>query len=125
MSDDPIPCRNCGSPACEWPGECKPPSRLPVVVIEGERYFRDDRLEEFRNVNDPHDRIDFEFFDGADEFPGDGRRPGAPMEGPPLAVPEEVLDILNDLIEWDSFMGCHEGEVWERAREIRDRMVVS
>jgi hypothetical protein len=33
------------------------PLVLPVVEIEGTRYYRDDRLKEFRNVNNPHDRI--------------------------------------------------------------------
>jgi len=41
---------------------------LPVVVIEGRRYFRDDRLEEFRAVDNPHERIAFDdvYYD---EFP--------------------------------------------------------
>jgi hypothetical protein len=34
------------------------PRVLPVVEIQGKRYYRDDRLREFRNVDDPHDRID-------------------------------------------------------------------
>jgi hypothetical protein len=63
----PIPCVNCHSPACEWPGEC------------------DDEAE---------------------------------------CVAEEILDILNDLIEWDAYVGPHENEVWTRARAIRDRLVV-
>ena len=32
---------------------------LSIVRINGRLYFRDDRLEEFRAVNDPHDRITF------------------------------------------------------------------
>ena len=32
---------------------------LPIVKIQGNLYFRDDRLEEFRHVNDPHKRILF------------------------------------------------------------------
>jgi hypothetical protein len=32
---------------------------LPVVLIEGRSYFRDDRLEEFRAVDNPHDRMVF------------------------------------------------------------------
>ncbi len=130
-----IPCVNCGSTACEWPGECKPRGQLPIVEIEGTRYYRDDRLEEYRNVDDPHDRITFEFFDGSEEgLPGDPptcEACGAPLhEGAcpvctaPLEAPEEILDILNDLIEWDACVGPFENEVWDRARAIRDRLVV-
>ncbi len=35
------------------------PRGLPVVEIEGKRYYRDDRLEEYRNVSDPYDRKPF------------------------------------------------------------------
>jgi hypothetical protein len=45
----------------------KPPNRegatpraLPRVVIEGQLYFRDERLQEYRAVADPCDRIPFE-----------------------------------------------------------------
>jgi hypothetical protein len=133
--ETPTPCRNCHSPACEWPGECDPADRLPVVEIAGTRYYRDDRLEEYRNVDDPHDRISFEFFDGSEEgLPGDPATCatcGAPTDGEacpvctaPLEAPEEILDILNDLIEWDAYVGPFENEVWDRARAIRDRLVV-
>ena len=33
---------------------------LPRVWIDGKEYFRDDRLEEFRAVDNPGDRITFE-----------------------------------------------------------------
>ena len=36
------------------------PRRLPTVQIRGRQCFRDDRLEEFRAVDDPFDRIPFE-----------------------------------------------------------------
>ena len=45
-------CRN-GSPGIGRPG------RLPVVTLNGKNYFRDDRLREYRNVKNPHDRIVF------------------------------------------------------------------
>jgi len=32
---------------------------LPRVWIDGKEYFRDDRLEEFRVVDNPHERITF------------------------------------------------------------------
>ena len=35
------------------------PRRLPVVTLNSKNYFRDDRLREFRNVNNPVDRIAF------------------------------------------------------------------
>lgn len=31
--------------------------RLPIVVINGRRYFVDVRLREYRAVDNPHDRI--------------------------------------------------------------------
>ena len=33
------------------------PRMLPVVELAGKRYYRDDRLGELRNVENPHDRI--------------------------------------------------------------------
>ena len=35
-------------------------TQLPIVDINGTQYFRDDRLREFRNVNDVQDRIRFD-----------------------------------------------------------------
>jgi hypothetical protein len=37
---------------------------------------------------------------------------------------EEILDLLNDLIEWDAYVMQSEQEVWKRARKIRDRISV-
>ena len=36
------------------------PTRLRVVVINGKRYFADERLHEYRAVENPHDRIDMD-----------------------------------------------------------------
>jgi hypothetical protein len=36
------------------------PRRLPVVEIDGKEYFQDDRLQEYRAVDNPHERITFE-----------------------------------------------------------------
>jgi hypothetical protein len=36
------------------------PRRLPIVMIDGKPYFRDDRLREYRAVDNPHDRIAFQ-----------------------------------------------------------------
>ena len=33
---------------------------LPIVYMGGKKYYRDDRLREFRAVDNPHDRITFE-----------------------------------------------------------------
>ena len=33
---------------------------LPRVYMSDKEYYRDDRLEEFRAVNNPHDRVTFE-----------------------------------------------------------------
>ena len=35
------------------------PRKLEVVKINGKQYFKDDRLKEYRNVNNPHDVIRF------------------------------------------------------------------
>lgn len=38
----------------------KEPSKarhLPIVTIRGRTYYRDDRLQEYRAVDNPHDRI--------------------------------------------------------------------
>lgn len=35
------------------------PNQLPIVKIRGKKYYRDDRLREFRRVEDPHERIPF------------------------------------------------------------------
>lgn len=37
--------------------------RLPIEVIAGRQYYRDDRLKEYRHVDNPHVRIPF---DGVD-----------------------------------------------------------
>jgi hypothetical protein len=39
-------------------GPC--PRRLPIVRIRGRLYYQDDRLQEFRAVDAPWDRIPFE-----------------------------------------------------------------
>jgi hypothetical protein len=36
------------------------PRRLPIVWINGRAYFEDDRLREYRAVDDPGERISFE-----------------------------------------------------------------
>ena len=33
---------------------------LPRVLLDGVWYFRDDRLREFRRVDNPHERITFD-----------------------------------------------------------------
>jgi len=33
--------------------------RLTIVEIDGKYYYRDDRLREYRNIDDPADRIPF------------------------------------------------------------------
>ena len=35
---------------------------LPIVTIKGKRYYQDNRLQEFRAVGNPHDRIEFAEF---------------------------------------------------------------
>ena len=35
------------------------PRILPVVEVDGKRYFKDTRLRQLRNVKNPHDSIDF------------------------------------------------------------------
>ena len=40
--------------------EAASPRRLPVVRIRGRLYYQDDRLQEYRAVNAPWDRVPFE-----------------------------------------------------------------
>jgi hypothetical protein len=35
------------------------PRGLPVEEIDGKRYYRDERLGEYRHVDNPHDRLPF------------------------------------------------------------------
>jgi hypothetical protein len=47
---------------CEWcrNGSAGIPKRLPVVTLRnGRSYFVDRRLQQLRNVHNPHDYIDF------------------------------------------------------------------
>ena len=37
----------------------KMPVRLPVVQFEGKRYYLDLRLRQLRNVENPHDYVDY------------------------------------------------------------------
>ena len=56
-SEDRTPCVWHGwAPAPKGP--C--PRRLPIVRIRGRLYYQDDRLQEFRRVDDIDDRISFE-----------------------------------------------------------------
>ena len=34
--------------------------QLPIIEYKGKRYFRDDRLRQIRNIENPHDFVDFE-----------------------------------------------------------------
>lgn len=34
--------------------------QLPIVKLGKKRYYRDDRLQEYRNIKNPHDRIPFQ-----------------------------------------------------------------
>jgi len=34
--------------------------QLPIVTYKGKKYYRDERLRQLRNVNNPHDYINFE-----------------------------------------------------------------
>jgi len=54
-----------GRTPCIWRGWAPAPQgpcprRLPIVRIRGRLYYQDDRLQEFRAVDAPWDRIPFE-----------------------------------------------------------------
>jgi hypothetical protein len=34
--------------------------QLPIIDYKGKKYFRDDRLGQIRNVENPHDYVEFE-----------------------------------------------------------------
>jgi len=42
------------------PYEVPMPRVLPIVELDGKRYFKDERLGEFRNVENPHDVLRFQ-----------------------------------------------------------------
>lgn len=44
-------------------GEPSPVRELPMFQIQGKVYFRDERLQEYRSVDDPGDRITFDQFE--------------------------------------------------------------
>jgi hypothetical protein len=50
------------TPGSGWAAEANAacPRRLPVVRIRGRLYYQDDRLQEFRAVDAPWDRVPFE-----------------------------------------------------------------
>ena len=54
---DQTPCAGCGQQSGP---EQACPRRLPIVRIRGQLYFQDDRLQEFRAVDAPWDRVPFE-----------------------------------------------------------------
>jgi hypothetical protein len=56
-SEGRTPCALSGW-AAEPKGPC--PRRLPIVRIRGRLYYQDDRLQEFRAVDAPWDRVAFE-----------------------------------------------------------------
>ncbi len=39
--------------------------QLPTIEYKGKKYFRDDRLRQIRNVNNPYDYVDFENVDSS------------------------------------------------------------
>ena len=40
--------------------------QLPIVEHNGKKYFRDDRLRQIRNVDNPHDYVNFEELNGGE-----------------------------------------------------------
>jgi hypothetical protein len=40
--------------------------QLPTIEYKGKKYFRDDRLRQIRNVENPHDYVDFEELNGGE-----------------------------------------------------------
>ena len=35
------------------------PKQLPIIIVGKKKYFLDEKLMELRNVNNPHDRLDY------------------------------------------------------------------
>lgn len=144
---EPIACRNCGSPACEWPGECKPAKTTAEALdaqdwserigeldtacrgADGTRARQEsDNATRWTRYTVPDGSVLTMSGDSWDlGYPGCFCWQGVGHDAvctAPLDAPEEVLDILNDLIKWDAYVGPFENEVWDRARAIRDRLVV-
>ena len=47
------------APIEDEPDPDQSPRQLPVIRLGRKLYYRDDRLREYRNVNNPHDRLPF------------------------------------------------------------------
>ena len=65
---------------------------LPVVEIGGQKYFKDDRLQEFRAVDNPHDRILFKDYDMALAFKLLVERYGDSLKFLVLSTEDDDLD---------------------------------
>ncbi len=97
------------------------PVRLPVVTMNGKSYFVDSRLRQYRNVENPHDFIDFDQPDVVYSY----TRAQAIEDGVladisklaqeaglkfPVAVTTRVFELLNDTAQpGQSF----EGRAWD------------
>src|SRR5262245_24493445 len=55
------------------------PRMLPVEEIHGTRYYRDERLKEYRNVENPHDRITLDTLQMAERRYDLGRKTPQPI----------------------------------------------
>lgn len=46
------------------------PRQLPIVKVGNKEFFKDNRLKEYRNINNPHERYTFEEMEKVEEFIG-------------------------------------------------------
>jgi len=50
--------------------ESDKPKQLPIVKVGGKEFFKDNRLKEYRNIQNPHERYSFEEIQKVEEFIG-------------------------------------------------------
>lgn len=46
------------------------PRQLPIIKVGNREFFKDDRLKEYRNIRNPHERYTFEEMEKVEEFIG-------------------------------------------------------
>lgn len=73
--------------------------QLPIVTLCGERYFVDERLQELRNVQNPHDSMSFSYFETLVTVAVINLRQ-TPTEDPKL-----LLQIFTDAVAFDKARG--------------------
>lgn len=106
-------------------------SRLPTVTIKGREYFKDDRLREYRAVEDPHERVTFDEHEARALPPDPDGMNEERAEWADAAVSafqaetrvdleDALCDLLADLMHWSDRNGFDFDNELRRARDHYD-----